>query len=80
MPEVRRPVQGKVHISKRLRDDCILIFHGMGHRAKNLKVAAGYGLRDGDLIPQKDTQVVKKFDPTGMGWVEDVYVSARKVS
>lgn len=78
MPELRRDAKGKVHISKRIRDDCVLLFHGVGHRAKNLKHGAGYGMRDGDLIPQKDTSVVKQHDPTGMGWVEDVYVNVRK--
>jgi hypothetical protein len=31
------------------------------------------------LIPQKDPYMLKKFDPTGMGWVEDVYVSIKKM-
>jgi hypothetical protein len=36
--------------------------------------------RDGDLIPQKDPAIAKKYDPTGMGWVEDVFVSVKKIS
>jgi anaerobic selenocysteine-containing dehydrogenase len=79
MKQVPRPVKAKLHVTKRVaRKDCVLTFHGMGHRAKNLKVASNYGYRDGDLIPQKDPSIVKKHDPTGMGWVEDVYVSIRK--
>lgn len=80
MKQVPRPVKAKVHLTKRVtRKDCVLTFHGMGHRAKNLKVASNnYGYRDGDLIPQKDPSIVKKYDPTGMGWVEDVYVRIRK--
>jgi anaerobic selenocysteine-containing dehydrogenase len=79
MRQVPRPVKAKVHLTKRvMRKDCVLTFHGMGHRAKNLKVASNYGYRDGDLIPQKDPSIVKKHDPTGMGWVEDVYVRIRK--
>jgi anaerobic selenocysteine-containing dehydrogenase len=79
MKDLPRPVKAKVHLTKRVsRKDCVLTFHGMGHRAKNLKVAANWGYRDGDLIPQKDPNIVKKHDPTGMGWVEDVYVRIRK--
>jgi len=79
MKQLPRPVKAKVHLSKRIsREDCVLTFHGIGHRAKNLKVAANFGYRDGDLIPQKDPMMSKKHDPLGMGWVEDVYVSVRK--
>jgi hypothetical protein len=79
MKDIPRPVKAKVHLTKRvMRKDCVLTFHGIGHRAKNLKVAGNWGYRDGDLIPQKDPNIVKKHDPTGMGWVEDVYVRIRK--
>jgi len=79
MKELPRPQKAKVHLTKRVvRKDCVLLFHGIGHRAKNLKVAANFGYRDGDLIPQKDPAIAKKHDPTGMGWVEDVFVSIRK--
>jgi len=79
MKDLPRPQKAKIHLTKRiLREDCILTFHGIGHRAKNLKVAKDFGYRDGDLIPQKDPNIVKKHDPTGMGWVEDVFVSIKK--
>lgn len=79
MKQLPRPQKAKVHLTKRVaRKDCVLTFHGIGHRAKNLKVAADFGYRDGELIPQKDPNIVKKHDPLGMGWVEDVYVSIRK--
>lgn len=79
MKDLPRPVKARIHLTKRVaRKDCILTFHGIGHRAKNLKVGANYGYRDGDLIPQKDPYMSKKHDPTGMGWVEDVYVRIRK--
>lgn len=78
MPELPRPIKSKVHISKRIiRDDCILLFHGIGHRSKWLKHGV-WGYRDGDLIPQKDPKIAKQHDPTGMGWVEDVYVRIKK--
>jgi anaerobic selenocysteine-containing dehydrogenase len=80
MRDLPRPQKAKVHLTKRVsRKDCVLLFHGIGHRAKNLKVAANFGYRDGDLIPQKDPAICKKHDPTGMGWVEDVYVSIKKI-
>ena len=80
MKDLPRPQKAKVHLTKRItRTDCVLLFHGIGHRAKNLKVAANFGYRDGDLIPQKDPAMLKKFDPTGMGWVEDVFVSIKKM-
>lgn len=79
MKDLPRPVRARVHLTKRItRKDCVLTFHGIGHRAKNLKVAGNWGYRDGDLIPQKDPVIAKKHDPTGMGWVEDVYVRIRK--
>ena len=55
----------------------MLLFHGMGYRTKHF-AAQNLGYREGDLIPQKDPAIVKKHDPTGMGWVEDVYVRIRK--
>jgi len=79
MKDLPRPQKAKLHLTNRVaRQDCILTFHGIGHRAKNLRHAKDFGYRDGDLIPQKDPNIVKKHDPTGMGWVEDVYVSVRK--
>lgn len=79
MKDLPRPVKAKVHLTKRVtRKDCVLAFHGIGHRAKNLKVAGNWGYRDGDLVPQKDPDIVKKHDPTGMGWVEDVHVRISK--
>lgn len=78
MPELPRPVKSKVYITKRIsRDDCVLLFHGIGHRSKWLKHGV-WGYRDGDLIPQKDPEVCRQHDPTGMGWVEDVYVRIKK--
>ncbi|PKN64982.1 MAG: hypothetical protein CVU57_12720 [Deltaproteobacteria bacterium HGW-Deltaproteobacteria-15] len=79
MKHLPRPQKAKVHLTNRvLRKDCVLLFHGIGHRAKNLKVARDFGYRDGDLIPQKDPLIAKKHDATGMGWVEDVYLRIRK--
>lgn len=78
MPELPRPVKSKVYMTTRIsRDDCILLFHGIGHRSKWLKHGV-WGYRDGDLIPQKNPQMSKQYDPTGMGWVEDVYVRIQK--
>lgn len=78
MPELPRPVKSKVFISSRItRDDCVMLFHGIGHRSKWLKHGV-WGYRDGDLIPQKDPAICKQHDPTGMGWVEDVYVRIKK--
>jgi anaerobic selenocysteine-containing dehydrogenase len=79
MKDLPRPQTAKLHLTNRVtRQDCILTFHGIGHRAKNLRVAKDFGYRDGDLIPQKNPDIVRKHDPTGMGWVEDVFVSVRK--
>ncbi|MDI6865217.1 MULTISPECIES: molybdopterin-containing oxidoreductase family protein [Thermodesulfovibrio] len=79
MTELPRPVKAQVHISNRVaRKDCVLVFHGLGHRSPKLRIAKNFGYRDGDLIPQKDPNIVKKHDPTGMGWVEDVYVKIKK--
>jgi len=79
LKDLPRPVKAKIHITKRvLRKDCVLLFHGIGHRSKALKVGGNWGYRDGDLIPQKDPNIVIKHDPTGMGWVEDVFVKIKK--
>jgi hypothetical protein len=73
-----RPQKAKIHLTNRVaRQDCILTFHGIGHRLRTCETRKT-SLSDGDLIPQKDPNIVKKHDPTGMGWVEDVYVSIRK--
>ena len=37
MKDLPRPQKAKVHLTKRIaRKDCVLLFHGIGHRAKNL--------------------------------------------
>ena len=75
-----RPIKAKVHITSRVaRKDCILVFHGFGKRSPMLKTAKDFGYRDGDIIPQKNPEIVRRYDPTGMGWVEDLYVRVRKV-
>lgn len=77
MKDLPRPVKAKIHLSKRImRKDCVLLFHGIGHRSKWLKNGV-WGYRDGDLIPQKGPEIAKD-DPTGMGWVEDVFVRITK--
>lgn len=78
MKQLPRPVKARVHLTCRVRRDCVLTFHGIGHRAKNLKHGGNWGYRDGDLVPQKNPKLVKKYDATGMGWVEDVHVRIRK--
>ena len=78
MTQLPRPVKAKVHLTGRVRRNCVLTFHGIGHRAKNLKHGGNWGYRDGDLVPQKNPKLVKKYDATGMGWVEDVHVRIRK--
>ena len=60
MKDLPRPVKSKVHITERIRDDCILLFHGIGHRSKWLEDGR-WGYRDGDLIPQKDPNVAKNM-------------------
>ena len=78
MPELPRPVKAKVFMSSRItRDDCVMLFHGIGHRSKWLKHGV-WGLPGRRSIPQKDPNICKQHDPTGMGWVEDVYVRIRK--
>ena len=78
MKQLPRPVRARAHLTKRVRRECVLTFHGIGHRAKNLRWGKDFGYRNGDLVPQKDPLLVKKYDATGMGWVEDVHVRIRK--
>ncbi len=79
MTQLPRPVLAKAHLTERVSRNCVLTFHGIGHRAKNLRYGGkGWGYRDGDLVPQKNPELVKKHDATGMGWVEDVHVKISK--
>ena len=78
MPQLPRPVPATAHLTDRVSRNCVLTFHGIGHRAKNLRHGGNWGYRDGDLVPQKNPEMVRKHDATGMGWVEDVHVKIRK--
>ena len=39
------------HLSEIIRPDAVMVAHGFGHRSRYLSVAGGYGVRDGDLVP-----------------------------
>ena len=66
MKELPRPVKGKIHLSKRVRRDCTLLFHGLGHRAKNLRHGRDWGYRDSDLVPRRIQRSSK--NTTHSGW------------
>jgi len=44
------------HITETLRPDCVMVAHGFGHRSRLLSLAAGKGVRDGDVIPSRTVE------------------------
>ncbi|MCS7026552.1 MAG: molybdopterin-dependent oxidoreductase [Bryobacteraceae bacterium] len=69
------------HLTETLREDCVMIAHGFGHRSRLLSLAGGKGARDGDLIPsQTIDDVVKSGNFGGAACIMDAVVQIEKVN
>jgi thiosulfate reductase/polysulfide reductase chain A len=44
------------HLTETLREDCVMVAHGFGHRSRLLSNANGKGVRDGDLVPDNSPE------------------------
>jgi thiosulfate reductase/polysulfide reductase chain A len=44
------------HLTETLREDCVMVAHGFGHRSRLLSNASGKGVRDGDLVPDNSPE------------------------
>ncbi len=62
---------GKIKLKAKLiegiRPDCVMVYHGFGHWAKQLSTAYGKGGNDGDLIPDMTFEEMKALKDPGMG-------------
>jgi len=71
----------RAHLTKGIRRDCVMTEHGFGYWSKELHVAYGRGVCDGDLLPERkveDTQKTYAYN-AGMGSsILDVCVRLRK--
>ncbi|MHB9002305.1 MAG: molybdopterin-containing oxidoreductase family protein [Thermoanaerobaculia bacterium] len=55
-----------------LREDCVSVYHGFGHRSRLLTRAGGKGERDSDLVPdQSMADILARKDPGGSGAIMD---------
>jgi thiosulfate reductase/polysulfide reductase chain A len=69
------------HLTETLREDCVMVAHGFGHRSRLLNTAGGKGARDGDLVPsQSIDDVVKAGNFAGASCIMDAVVQIEKVS
>jgi thiosulfate reductase/polysulfide reductase chain A len=67
-------------VTERLREDCVMVAHGFGHRSRALSVAGLKGVRDGDLVPaQSMDDAVKAGNFGGASCIMDAVVSVEKV-
>jgi thiosulfate reductase/polysulfide reductase chain A len=63
-------------ITVKLREDCVMVAHGFGHRSKLLNTAGGKGVRDGDLIPSMSIDdAVKALNYAGAACIMDAVVN-----
>lgn len=67
------------HLSERLRPDCVMVAHGFGHRSQSLTLAAGRGVRDGDLIAGWTVEeMLAHGDFGGSGCIMDAVVAIER--
>lgn len=64
------------HLTETLRPDCVMVYHGFGHRSRLLTKAGGKGARDGDVIPDQNAdEMVKAGNYAGAACIMDAVVN-----
>ena len=64
------------HLSETLRPDGVMVAHGFGHRSRLLKTAGGWGVRDGDVIPDQSVdEMVRSGNFGGAACIMDAVVN-----
>jgi thiosulfate reductase/polysulfide reductase chain A len=72
-------VEAPAQLTETIREDCVLIAHGFGHRSRLLTVTGGRGVRDGDLVPaQSVDEVVAAGNYGGASCIMDAVVNIGK--
>lgn len=72
-------VEAPAAITDTIREDCVMLAHGFGHRSRMLSVAGGRGVRDGDLVPsQSIDEVVAASNYGGASCIMDAVVNVAK--
>lgn len=74
-------VEAPAQLTETIREDCVMLAHGFGHRSRLLTVAGGRGVRDGDLVPsQSIDEVVAAVNFGGASCIMDAVVNVGKAS
>jgi thiosulfate reductase/polysulfide reductase chain A len=72
-------VEAPAQITETIREDCVMLAHGFGHRSRLLSVAGGKGVRDGDLVPaQSVDEVVAASNFGGAACIMEAVVNVAK--
>ncbi len=73
-------VEAPAQLTETIREDCVMIAHGFGHRSRLLSVAGQKGVRDGDLVPSQSVdEVVAANNYGGSSCIMDAVVNIAKV-
>jgi len=73
-------VELPAHLTETLREDCVMLAHGFGHRSRAMSMAGLKGVRDGDLVPsQSMDDVVAAGNFGGASCIMDAVVNIEKV-
>ena len=73
--EIRLPA----HLTETIREDCVQVAHGFGHRSRLLGTAGGKGVRDGDVVPESSAdEMVRLGNYAGASCIMDAVVNIEK--
>jgi thiosulfate reductase/polysulfide reductase chain A len=74
-------VELPAHLTETIREDCVMVAHGFGHRSRAMSVAGFKGVRDGDLIPaQSMDELVAAGNFGGSACIMDAVVTIERVA
>ncbi|MBI4903987.1 MAG: molybdopterin-dependent oxidoreductase [Acidobacteria bacterium] len=74
-------VELPAHLTETVREDCVMVAHGFGHRSRALSLAGLKGVRDGDLIPsQTADELVEAGNFAGAACIMDAVVTVEKIA
>lgn len=64
-----------------IREDCVCVPHGFGHRSRLMTKAFGKGERDSDLVPaQSMDEILARRDVGGAGAIMDAVVNIERIA
>ncbi len=76
VPECRRPQKTKVHLTTRIRQDCVMLFHGVGHRARTSGSGPASAPATETSSPRRTRWSRSTTPPAWVGWRMSTSASA----